>query len=121
MINAIIQQFSDFCPLRIVPASDPVRQRNGQHDNRAERRYQDKARHIRPVFRHVGLVIEKVREEGMTDGLQWYCEKCNHKIYEEYFFLDNIITQMQPVFERYYASEEARTCENCGHIQPGKA
>lgn len=69
----------------------------------------------------IGLVIERVRQPGMTDGLLWFCEKCNHKIYEEYFFLENIVTQMQPVFERYYASEEARTCEKCGHIHPAKA
>lgn len=64
----------------------------------------------------VGLVIEKVRQEGMTDGLQWYCQNCNSKIYEEYFFLENIVSQMQPVFERFYASEEARTCDSCGTV-----
>ena len=64
----------------------------------------------------IGLVIEKVRREGMTDGLQWYCQNCNEKIYEEYFFLENIATQMQPVFKRFYASEEARTCKNCGTV-----
>ncbi len=33
----------------------------------------------------VGLVIEKVRVEGDTDGFQWYCEKCNEKLFEKYF------------------------------------
>ena len=69
----------------------------------------------------VGLVIEKVREEGMTDGLQWYCQNCNHKLYEEYFFLDDIVTQMQPVFKRFYESEEARTCDKCGTVMPAPA
>ncbi|MCB9231951.1 MAG: 3-hydroxyanthranilate 3,4-dioxygenase [Bacteroidia bacterium] len=64
----------------------------------------------------VGLVIEKVRQPGMTDGLQWYCPNCNHKLYEEYFFLENIVTQMQPVFEKFYASEELRTCSECGTV-----
>lgn len=66
----------------------------------------------------IGLVIEKVREEGMTDGLQWYCPQCNAKVYEEYFFLNDIVSQMQPVFKRFYASEELRTCKSCGHVHP---
>lgn len=66
----------------------------------------------------VGLVIEKVRDEGMVDGLQWYCPNCNHRIFEEYFKMENIVTQMQPVFEKFYSSEEHRTCEKCGTLHP---
>lgn len=66
----------------------------------------------------VGLVIERIRQEGMTDGLQWYCQECNHRIYEAYFFLENIMTQMQGVFDKFYNSVEDRTCEKCGAIHP---
>lgn len=66
----------------------------------------------------VGLVIEKVRTEGMTDGLQWYCPNCDAKVFDEYFFMTNIVTQMQPIFEKFYASEDLRTCKNCGHLHP---
>jgi len=69
----------------------------------------------------VGLVIEKVRQPGMTDGLQWYCPNCDHKVYEEYFFMENIMEQMQPVFEKFYSSVELRTCSNCGTVHPTKA
>ncbi|MEM7035466.1 MAG: 3-hydroxyanthranilate 3,4-dioxygenase [Bacteroidota bacterium] len=69
----------------------------------------------------VGLVIERVREEGMTDGLQWYCQNCNAQVYEEYFFMENIMTQMQAVFKKFYDSEELRTCPNCGTIHPTPA
>ena len=48
----------------------------------------------------VGLVLEKKRAEGMLDGLQWYCEKCQTKLYEEYFQLVNIETQFGAVFDR---------------------
>lgn len=66
----------------------------------------------------VGLVIERVRQEGMTDGLQWYCLECNEKIFEEYFFMTDIVSQMQPVFEKFYSSEEHRKCKNCGAMMP---
>jgi 3-hydroxyanthranilate 3,4-dioxygenase len=63
----------------------------------------------------VGLVIERRRREGEIDSLQWYCEKCVTKLYEEFFVLTNIETQFPAVFERYYNSEHT-TCKNCGHV-----
>lgn len=64
----------------------------------------------------VGLVIERKRREGELDGLLWFCEKCNQKLYEEYFELEDIMTQFQEVFKRFYGSEEHRTCKKCGAI-----
>jgi 3-hydroxyanthranilate 3,4-dioxygenase len=48
----------------------------------------------------------------------WFCERCNHKLYEEYFTLDSIEHDFPPVFERFYRSIDARTCEKCGHLNP---
>jgi 3-hydroxyanthranilate 3,4-dioxygenase len=62
----------------------------------------------------VGLVVEKTRAEGEKDGLQWYCAKCNHKLYEEFFHLTNIETQFDAVFNRYFDSEHT-VCKSCGH------
>ena len=64
----------------------------------------------------VGLVMEYKRSENQKDGLLWFCEKCNHKLYEEYFPLENIATQFQVVFKKFYESEILRTCKNCGHV-----
>ncbi|MDX1570474.1 MAG: 3-hydroxyanthranilate 3,4-dioxygenase [Xanthomonadales bacterium] len=66
----------------------------------------------------VGLVIERQRFEHELDGLMWFCEKCDHKLYEEYFHLEDIETQFPPVFERFYGSTEHRTCNECGHLNP---
>lgn len=66
----------------------------------------------------VGLVIERRRTAGERDGLQWYCEKCNQKLYEEFFELTNIETQFGPVFQRFYDSQDHRTCRHCGTIAP---
>jgi 3-hydroxyanthranilate 3,4-dioxygenase len=64
----------------------------------------------------VGLVIERKRKENEKDGLLWFCEECNNKLYEEYFKLTNIMTQFQEVFARFYGSQEHRTCKKCGHV-----
>jgi len=64
----------------------------------------------------VGLVIELKREDAHQDGLVWYCEKCNHKLHESYFHLDNIEKDFLPRFREFYESKEKRTCNNCGQI-----
>jgi 3-hydroxyanthranilate 3,4-dioxygenase len=66
----------------------------------------------------VGLVVERRRLAHEQDGLMWFCQACNHKLYEEYFPLGNIETDLPPVFERFYRSLEARTCTVCGALHP---
>ena len=62
----------------------------------------------------LGLVVEKRRQSHERDGLQWYCSKCHHKLYEEFFYLQDIETQFAGVFERYYDSNHS-VCNQCGH------
>lgn len=69
----------------------------------------------------VGLVIERKRLPGELDALQWYCERCNHRLHEERFVLTDIETQFPPVFERYYRSLALRTCAACGQVDPAPA
>jgi 3-hydroxyanthranilate 3,4-dioxygenase len=65
----------------------------------------------------VGLVIECKREDpNMLDGLQWYCEKCNHLLHEYRFHLDNIEKDFLPRFREFYGSKEFRTCKKCGTV-----
>lgn len=64
----------------------------------------------------IGVVIEKVRDEADTDGLVWFCDSCGNKLYDEYFHLENIVTQLPPVMKRFYESEEAKTCGACGEV-----
>lgn len=66
----------------------------------------------------VGLVIERRRLPNELDGLLWFCEQCNHKLYEEFFHLQNIETDFPRVFERFYGSLDARTCKACAHVNP---
>ncbi len=63
----------------------------------------------------VGLVIEKVRESE-EDGFLWFCENCGNKLYEEKLHVSDIVKQLPPVMEGFYASEERRTCDKCGAV-----
>jgi 3-hydroxyanthranilate 3,4-dioxygenase len=64
----------------------------------------------------VGLVIERARRADELDGFQWYCERCGHLLYEEFFPLTDIEKQFPPVFERFFASLQKRTCARCGTV-----
>jgi len=64
----------------------------------------------------IGLVIERYRDDSEDDGFMWFCENCNEKLYEEYFQLTDIVSQLPPVMQRFYDSEEHRTCSNCGTV-----
>jgi len=62
----------------------------------------------------VGLVLERKRQWHEKDGFVWFCQNCGEKLHEEFFHLENLVTQLPPVFDRFYASLEASTCNKCG-------
>jgi 3-hydroxyanthranilate 3,4-dioxygenase len=64
----------------------------------------------------VGLVMEIKRPAGVLDGFQWYCENCNHLLYEEKIPVNDIVKDLPAVMERFYGSTDLRTCGKCGHI-----
>lgn len=64
----------------------------------------------------VGIVIERYRKQGELDRFIWYCENCNEKLHEEAFQLTDIVSQLPPIMQAYYDSEEQRTCDNCGTV-----
>ncbi len=64
----------------------------------------------------IGLVIERKRRADEKDGLLWFCEQCNNKLYEEYFQLSDITKQFQQIFQKFYNSLELRTCKQCGGV-----
>jgi len=65
----------------------------------------------------VGLVIEYKREEGDLDAFQWYCDECDKILHEVSLDLENIVTQLPPLFDAYWKNKEARTCNSCGAVQ----
>jgi 3-hydroxyanthranilate 3,4-dioxygenase len=69
----------------------------------------------------VGLVIERERRAGELDGFQWYCESCGNLLFEEFIALKDIEKELPPLFERFYASVERRTCDHCHTIMQAPA
>jgi 3-hydroxyanthranilate 3,4-dioxygenase len=63
-----------------------------------------------------GLILEKHRVRPEQDGFLWFCDQCGSKLYEEYFFLEDIVQQFPVVQRAFYDSLERRTCNVCGHV-----
>lgn len=65
----------------------------------------------------IGLVVERKRLDlDAKDGLLWFCDQCNNKLYEAYFTLEDIEKDFLKHFEKFYGSEELRTCDRCGTV-----
>ncbi|HZH76328.1 MAG TPA: 3-hydroxyanthranilate 3,4-dioxygenase, partial [Archangium sp.] len=52
--------------------------------------------------------------EGELDGFAWFCPQCHTKLYDEFLQVTNIVTQLPPIFERFYGNPEHCTCKRCG-------
>ncbi len=65
----------------------------------------------------IGLVVEYWRPEGENDHFVWYCDNCNHLLNDAQFYLTALDVDIKPEFERFYASEELRTCDKCGTVK----
>ena len=61
----------------------------------------------------IGLVVERRRKSGELDGFKWFCDECHTLLHEEFVQLTNIVKQLPPIFEAFWASEEHRTCKSC--------
>lgn len=74
----------------------------------------------RPEAGSIGLVFERIREPGVLEAFQWYCPSCGLLLHEVELQVTDIVTDLPPVFEAFYADESARTCGSCGALHPGK-
>ena len=63
----------------------------------------------------IGLVIERERRPDEKDGLRWYVQDPETKeptdkiLYQEWFHCTDLGTQLKPIIERFFESEEYKT------------
>ncbi|WP_028933297.1 3-hydroxyanthranilate 3,4-dioxygenase [Pseudonocardia spinosispora] len=74
----------------------------------------------RPEAGSIGIVVERLREEGTLERFRWYCEQCSALVHDVELQVRDIVADLPPVFAEFYASTEARTCPRCGTLHPGK-
>ena len=74
----------------------------------------------RSVPGSIGLVVESPRMQGMKDGFEWYCFECKGRVHRIEVPLGNLVDDLPPLYEAFYADEEARRCPGCSTVHPGK-
>lgn len=74
----------------------------------------------RPEQGSVGLVVERIRQEGTLEKFQWYCRSCDALVHEVQLQVRDIVTDLPPVFTAFYDDPQARTCDACGTVHPGR-
>lgn len=74
----------------------------------------------RPQEGSIGLVVEPKRQKGQIDAVEWYCFECGTLVHRAELELQSIVRDLPPVYAKFYASEEIRTCPKCGTVHPGK-
>ena len=69
-----------------------------------------------------GLVVERKRQPDELDGIVWFCDRCDAKLYERRFPLTDIETEILAAINDFYSSSEHRTCKHCGAVleKPGE-
>ena len=70
---------------------------------------------IRPA-NTIGLVIERKRKDNENDGLMWFCDKCNNKLFDKRFYMRSIEKDFLPTYTEFYSSIDHRTCKKCNHV-----
>ncbi len=73
-----------------------------------------------PVAGSYGLVVESLRMLGILDAIEWYCFECIACIHWIKVPVNNIVDDLPPLYEAFYADDAARTCGDCGAVHPGK-
>lgn len=75
----------------------------------------------RPEAGSLCLVIERQRPKDQADALQWSCAKCGSIVRRYEMQLTNIVADLPPVYDQFYAtSEKERVCPSCGEVHPGR-
>lgn len=67
----------------------------------------------------IGLVVERRRNQGEFDTLQWYCQNstCRNLLYKHPFFCSDLVKDLPPIINDYYSDINKRTCAECGFVE----
>ena len=62
----------------------------------------------------LGMLVLRKRPPTDTDGFAWFCDECDEQLYEEHLHITDFETQLPPLFDRFYGTEEFSKCKKCG-------
>ena len=63
----------------------------------------------------IGMVVERRRPPGETEHLQFYCDNCEHLVYDLEFDCKDIVNHFSQAMKEFWANPDLNTCKNCGN------
>ncbi len=65
------------------------------------------------------LIQERRRRPGEVDRFLWFCPKCDHKLHDAKFVVEDYRTDpVSKVYKEFFDSEALRTCGECKNVMP---
>ena len=74
----------------------------------------------RPEAGSIGLVVERVREEGTLEKFRWYCPNCNAIVHEVELQVRDIVADLPPVFDGVLRRRAGAHLRRLRHPAPGQ-
>jgi 3-hydroxyanthranilate 3,4-dioxygenase len=74
----------------------------------------------RPQEDSVGLVVEAARAADELDAFEWYCFECTARAHRIEIKVASLVKDLPPLYEAFYGDAQARKCNTCGTVHPGK-
>jgi 3-hydroxyanthranilate 3,4-dioxygenase len=71
----------------------------------------------RPMSGSVGLVVESARRQDYVNAFEWFCFHCGARVHRIEIKVVDIVKDLPPLYEAFYANERARIC---AQLHPGK-
>lgn len=66
----------------------------------------------------IGLVIERVRRPDDADGFHWHCNRCDAQLHQAEKWDGKVLKDAIELTKEFESSEQLRTCNQCGYVQP---
>ena len=63
----------------------------------------------------IGLLVEHQRPAGQNDSLRFYCDRCDHIIFDESVYMTDL-SQLKPILERFWSDPKSKKCEKCDAV-----
>ena len=64
----------------------------------------------------IGMVVEMERPKDQLDHVRYYCDKCDHVLFDPTFYCIDLGTQLKPLIEQFKGDLALRTCDQCSHV-----
>lgn len=64
----------------------------------------------------IGMVVEMERPKDQLDHVRYYCDRCDHVLFDPTFYCTDLGIQLKPLIEQFKRDLALRTCDQCSYV-----